>query len=223
MELTLFDFIIFGIITFFALIGLMRGLVKEIFSIANWVIASVVTIYLRPVISNLILMKINIPIVADLISNSFLFTTTLIFISIITSNIARNIKNIFPISINVFFGFIFGTVKGYILSALIFAIILNIYGDKTTQPDWFTMSKSYEPLSIGADVMKPFTDSLFGSLSEEKSKKPAKKTDEPEEIEDNDSDYPTQPSKKNSSTEETGYKKEQIKKMDRLIETISDN
>jgi membrane protein required for colicin V production len=224
MELTLFDFIIFGILGFFALIGLMRGFVKEIFSIANWIIASIITIYLRPIITGLILTKINIPIVADLISNSFLFTTALILVSIITSNISKGISGIFPTPINVFFGLIFGFFKGYLISALIFSIIISIYGENKEKPLWFEESKLYQPLSIGSNFVEPFTNSLFGNLP---------KKSEEENLDETDSEINSLMDKIDSVKEKVvsddvdedsnnGYKEDQIKKMDRLIDTISD-
>jgi len=180
-------------------------------------------------------MKINIPIIADLISNSFLFTTTLIFISIITSNIAKVIGNKFPSSINVSFGLIFGTLKGYMLSALAFSIIMNVYGSSKNEPEWFSSSKSYQPLLIGSDIIKPFTDSLFGSLSEKKSdddKKPKNEINnfikKLEKTKDNLKylERATEDAAIEEQIEEViedeGYKKDQIKKMDRLINSITD-
>jgi membrane protein required for colicin V production len=252
MIFTSFDYSILGIIAFFALIGLIRGFIREVFSIMNWVVAAIVTVYLRPILSNLILIKINIPIIADLISNLFLFTATFIFMSIITSNIAKGIADKFTAFVDVPFGLVFGAIKGYILSALIFSIILNIYGNKENEPDWFAESKIYQPLSIGAEIVKPFTDSLFGSLSErdqekeqedeefDKKTKPAeksikqrgkvsryveriyksKKTKNESEKRVEPSRYTDLPSQ--NLDKDNGYKREQIKKMNRLINTISD-
>lgn len=224
--LTFFDFGVLGLTFFFILLGLLRGFVREVFSIINWIAASIATIYLRPVISGMILEKINIPIVADLISNSFLFTTTLIIVSIITSNIARIFRNSVPGPVNVTLGAGFGMVKGYLLSALIFATVFNIYGgsdlSERVGPEWLQSSQTYRPLSLGAHVIKPLTDALFGSFSENRTG-----TEDKGKILDLIEKKDEVETKSNSSEgttlkEKIGYPKDQIKKMDRLLNTISD-
>jgi len=224
--LTIFDLTILGIIGFTTLIGLLRGFVKETFSIINLVLASIVAIYGEPLLSPIILKKINIPIVAELISNTFLFTTALIIISIAVSNIVKNLNKKIPKSINIPLGLFLGFIKGYLISVLIFVTVFTAFGgkdideDEEIGPEWFYSSRSYRPISLGIYIVEPLTDSMFKKLGSTTIPNLNQKN-LPNNLKEEDIQKILDTLDKSTIEEDKGYNKNQTKKINQLMETIA--
>lgn len=228
VDLTYFDYFIFLIMLFLTLLGLLRGFIRELFSLLTWIGSGTLTIALRPVITNLISQKISNTILANAISSLLIFVIAIIGLSILTSNISKTITTKFPSSINITLGIAFGFAKGFIISSLIFATIINIFDDGFNLkdkfgPGWLQKSATYKPLSFGAYLILPVVDPILNemksdySVSDEDIEKKGIKNDAKEKInllKTNDKEKTTNDNKK----EEDGYTKDQIDKLDHLID-----
>ncbi len=176
MDLTIFDYIIFFIILFFTILGLIRGFIGELTSLVSWCSAILITIKLNPIVSNLIYQKIQNSIFANLSSSGIIFIISIICISIILSRISEKVITKIPTSINLTLGTLIGIVKGILVSTIIFLIILELmiekkdYTDLSQKigPQWLQNSKSYTMLSFGAYAISPFTNSFLEKKADKK-------------------------------------------------------
>ncbi|MDD2839539.1 MAG: CvpA family protein [Rickettsiales bacterium] len=225
MNLTYFDYFIFLIMFFLTLLGLLRGLIRELFSLLTWIGSGTLIVALRPIITNLILQKISNPLIANAISSSLIFIIAIVGLSILASNLSKTITTKIPSSINMTLGIAFGFTKGFIISSLIFATIINIFDDGFNLkdkfgPGWLQKSATYRPLSFGAFLILPVVDPILNEMkgtysipSEDLDKKVLNKNTKKEteliKIEDE---------KKSKKEKDEGYTKDQIDKLDHLID-----
>ena len=176
MDLTIFDYIIFFIILFFTILGLIRGFIGELTSLVSWCSAILITIKLNPIVSNLIYQKIQNSIFSNLSSSGIIFIISIICISIILSRISEKVITKIPTSINLTLGTLIGIVKGILVSTIIFLIILELmiekkdYTDLSQKigPQWLQNSKSYTMLSFGAYAISPFANSFLEKKADKK-------------------------------------------------------
>lgn len=240
--MTLFDYIVFGIIGFFTLLGLVRGFIRELSSILSWVGSAFLTVLLRPVFNEVISQKISNPMLSNAVSSFLVFVVAIVALSILISNIARSINAKFPSSINITLGMAFGFTKGFLISSLIFATVLSMFGDtddlsSKSGPKWLQDSQTYRPLSFGAYLILPFANSMLGEIKQQYNT-PKVEEDETENFDDKidtlrrykeDVDtvnkildkIDTKKDTDNQNSEESGgYKKEQMEKLNRLIDII---
>lgn len=228
MDFTVFDYIIFSILGFFTLIGLVRGFIIELFSFLTWIGSIVLTTLLRPIILNMILQKTSNIMLANIITVVILFIVIIIGFSVLTSNISRKITTKFPTSINITLGIAFGFLKGFVISTIIFISIVDIFTDnfsfdKTVGPKWFRNSASYTPLSFSASLILPSINPIFDNLKDN-----LNKTKQDEKNNDSLQRFiidKTEKNEKNNNNEEDkkdqgGYNKNQVEKLEHLIDLI---
>lgn len=257
MSLTLFDYLVFAIMIFFTFLGLLRGFIRELSSLANWIGSGLLTVLLRPIVNDLVSNKISNSVASNVVSSIIVFVIAIIGLSILTSNIARAINTKFPSSINITLGLAFGFTKGFLICSLTFATILNLFGStddlsSKSGPKWLQASQTYRPLSFGAYIILPFADSILGQIKEKYSIPESKKEEEtdsktndsndkidslrrykndydginnllekadklkaPKQVEQN-----TETSKEDIQKDSGGYKKEQMNKLNHLIDIL---
>jgi len=239
MILTTFDFIILGIMGFFIIIGLMRGFIRELFSVINWFASGILAVLLRPYVNGYISQKVSNSIISNLLSSATIFILLIILFSILITYIVRAIDKKFPKSIDITLGLAFGFLKGFLISSIVFISILNVFGDTDdlstkSGPKWLQNSQTYRPLSFGAYLITPFTDSIMGKIKNKYLLEDNDKNDLKNSSKDNSKNSKTTDDKTNSleslidkTIDETtpqknngGYKKNQREKLDRLINII---
>ncbi|MDR0423764.1 MAG: CvpA family protein [Rickettsiales bacterium] len=249
--MTLFDYFAIGITLSFVIIGLFRGFIRELFSIISWFMSSILTVWLSPIINQLVLKKISNPFIANAIGSSVTFTAVIIITSIILSKIAANITSKIPKYVNLNLGSAFGFLKGFFTSSLIFIVILSVFGDTKdlatkSGPMWLQNSMTYRPLSFGGYLLLPLVQSVTGNLSQDKvvsdlitnieknrrggvivNKKHEEENNSNESTEDfkiDDMERTKEILKnvdlKNINIDDIGYKKEQIEKLQHLIDIV---
>lgn len=222
MDFTTFDYIIFSILGFFTLIGLIKGFIVELFSFLSWAGSIALTIFLRPVIANMILEKTSNTMLANIIAGGLIFVLTIIGLSILTSNLARKFTTKFPTSINITLGIAFGFLKGFLISLLIFISMINIFSDsfnfdKDVGPKWFRNSAVYVPLSFATSFIfpsiNPIIDEMKGDFLKKDKDNETLKRFIIEKTEDKKDD-------KKDENDDGGYKKNQVEKLEHLIDLI---
>lgn len=226
---------------FFVFLGLVRGFIRELFSLINWVGSGFLTVLLRPYLNDFVSQKISNSIVSNIVSSVLIFIIVIICFSIILSNIARLINTKFPQSINITLGIAFGFTKGFLICSLIFASIINLFGNSSdlsskSGPKWLQDSQTYRVLSFGGYMILPFADSILGQIKERYSI-PQQNEEKTESSESNNIDNLRKFDKKDFNSindlinkkEETpkkeensdgGYKKDQIEKLNHLLDII---
>lgn len=160
-----FDTIIAIILMFLSFVGLIRGFLKEVSSIANWFGSFYLTSVIKPFISPFFEDKIKIPFLMDMVVNVLVFVGLMIVISIITNYLTVILKKLIPSSLNGSLGFIFGLLKGILLSLLIIAFLKIAYNKKT--PDYLENSIIYTAVSSD-DIFVRMLSNIFGDFAKEK-------------------------------------------------------
>ena len=126
-KVTLFDYVYIVLTILFIVQGTLKGFVLSILSIAKWILAYVITIYIFPQIK---------PYVEDIIDNEYVLDIILgigIFIVIIflILLINRAIKKVVSYSgigtIDKVFGFFFGIIKAYVVVVCLYSAVEIIY------------------------------------------------------------------------------------------------
>ena len=117
-----FDIVIAVILMFFSFVGLIRGFLKELSSVINWFGSLYLTSIIKPFINPLFEDKIKIPFLLDMVVNIVVFVGLVIVISIITNYLSIILRRLIPATINGGLGFLFGLLKGVLLSFLIIAL-----------------------------------------------------------------------------------------------------
>ena len=84
MPITLLDFILIGVMLVSALLAMIRGFMREVLSIAAWVIAAVATLYAYAKLLPYAKTYFNNDIIATAVVIGGTFTGTLIIVSVIT-------------------------------------------------------------------------------------------------------------------------------------------
>jgi membrane protein required for colicin V production len=132
--MTLFDYFVIAIVGVSMLLGLMRGAIKEVFSLASWILAFIVakaysvelSRWLETVVSNSSLRLLTAFII--------LFVATLIILGVISFFLTTLIKKIGLGSVDRVLGTAIGLVRGVVIM-----LVLVILGGLTALPqqnDW---------------------------------------------------------------------------------------
>ena len=117
-----------GIILIFGFIGVIRGFLKELTSIFNWMTTCYLTSLIKPFV--LTYLNIEIPFFGDLVVNSILFVILIILVSVMSNLFISFFKEYVNGEINSILGLIFGCLKGYLIVLLILSFRNLLYKDK---------------------------------------------------------------------------------------------
>ena len=173
MDLSNFDIFIVVLFLFCTVIGLMRGFIRELFSLSNWVLSFYLLTLLKPFFLGYFSELIKIPFLADIILNISIFTIVLIVLSIISRYIAELIKKIMPYNLDMVLGFLFGAIKAYVILILITSTIEVLYNGE--EPEILNNSVFnkifYRNESTNDKVKVLLGDFLSEKKHEEKTKK----------------------------------------------------
>ena len=143
-----FDMMSVGLILFSGVFAYLRGFVKEILLILNWILAIVVAYLISPpIFRNISEINFIMNVLGDscelMMIISFLlgFTLALVIISLVTYRISYLIEISFLNEINKILGLLFGFLRGGII-VIIFLVIYNQVLKETSSLNFIGMSKS---------------------------------------------------------------------------------
>ena len=153
MPITILDGILIAIMLVSAILAMIRGFTREVFSIAAWVIAAVATYVfwqdLLPYVQGYVEDR-NVALGITVIG---IFFVTLLVVSLITMRISDFILDSKVGPLDRTLGFIFGAARGLIL-VVIAVLFLNFFMAPERQPVWIAEAKSKPWLdSIGNDLL----------------------------------------------------------------------
>ena len=159
-----FDIVIATILMFFSFMGLIRGFLKELSSVINWFGSLYLTSIIKPFINPLFEDKIKIPFLLDMVVNIVVFVGLIIIISIITNYLSIILRKLIPATINGGLGFLFGLLKGILLSLLIIAFMRIAYNKNL--PDYLKNSTIYNKV-LKDEFFVDILHNIFGDFSKE--------------------------------------------------------
>lgn len=176
---TTFDLVFFIVTLLFAIVASYRGVIKELFSFFNWLIALVISYLISPFISDLLKSFFQNKLVLDIAIRAIVFLICYIAFIILTSGFLRDLSESINIYVNKILGLFFGIFKSIIIFGLVYAFYNCFFdfalGNKLSKqeeqkmPEWYYQSYSATPITFFGDFLTPFArgfiDFVVGNLS----------------------------------------------------------
>jgi membrane protein required for colicin V production len=141
MPITLLDFILIGVMLVSALLAMIRGFMREILSIAAWVIAAVATLYAYSRLLPYAKSYFNNDIIAAGAVIGGTFLGTLLIVSIITVRFSDMVLDSRVGALDRTLGFLFGLGRGLVIVVVAFLFFAWLVPDRS-QPEWVKNAKS---------------------------------------------------------------------------------
>ncbi len=141
MPITLLDIILIGVMLVSALLAMIRGFMREILSIASWVIAALVTLYSYAKLLPFAKSYFNSDIIATAVLVGGTFLATLLIVSIITVRFSDMVLDSRVGALDRTLGFLFGLARGLIIVVVAFLFFAWLVPDRS-QPEWVRSAKS---------------------------------------------------------------------------------
>lgn len=141
MPITLLDIILLAVMLISALLAMVRGFMREILSIASWVIAAGVTLYAYPRLLPMAKQYVTSDIVATGVVIAGTFLGTLLIVSIFTIKISDMVLDSRVGALDRTLGFMFGLGRGLIIVVVAFLFFAWLVPDRS-QPEWVKNAKS---------------------------------------------------------------------------------
>lgn len=149
---TLLDAILIIYILFNLISGIRNGFIASLISFSKWIIAFLSVKFLLPILRPYVDNIISSKLVTDIILGSFIFLITLFIVLLINKGLKKTIKWAGLGSIDTFFGFIFGMVKGYIYFVSLFTVI-NFLHPNERWPEYLNKGLTYNYIIWGNKLM----------------------------------------------------------------------
>jgi membrane protein required for colicin V production len=211
MPITLLDIILIGVMLVSALLAMIRGFMREILSIAAWVIAAVATLYAYAKFLPLAKSYFNNDIVAAgaLVGGTFL--GTLLIVSVITVRFSDMVLDSRVGALDRTLGFLFGLARGLIIVVVAFLFFAWLVPPRT-QPSWVANAKSKV-------VLQSTGDWLMSMLPDDPESTILKRLKRPKPEDGDPADTPAERSSLDgpANTETPGYGQADRASMQRLI------
>jgi membrane protein required for colicin V production len=141
MPITLLDIILIGVMLISALLAMIRGFMREVLSIASWVIAAAATLYSFTKVLPLAKSYFNNDIIATAVVLGGTFLGTLLIVSIITVRFSDMVLDSRVGALDRTLGFLFGLARGLIIVVVAFLFFAWLVPDRS-QPEWIRSAKS---------------------------------------------------------------------------------
>lgn len=132
--MTLFDYFAIAIVGISMLLGLMRGAIKEVFSLASWIVAFLVAKIFSAQFARVLESAVSNPSLRLLTAFIILFVFALVVMALISLLISATVKKIGLGSLDRLLGTIIGFLRGVIVM-----VVLVVLGGMTALPqqnDW---------------------------------------------------------------------------------------
>ncbi|MCV6599055.1 MAG: CvpA family protein [Alphaproteobacteria bacterium] len=143
----IFDVVVGVIMTVSVVMAFFRGFVKELFTILSWLIATVLTVYLSPVIQNMIKVSEGKKAFYDALVILAIFSLAMVILSFIFGRIIHHLKKNDGLFLDRSLGTLFGIVRGSLLICLSYIFVVGFVYEY--RPEW-VRGKSVKLVEIGA-------------------------------------------------------------------------
>ncbi len=148
-----FDFAVLGILALSALLAMARGFVKELLSLAGWIIAALVTFMALPYVREPVRNIVKSQTIADIGSGIVIFLVVLVICGVITHALTRRLPSGTFGFVDGLMGLVFGLARGALLVSLAY-LLLNFAFKSDNLPPWVLEAKTKPYLDQGADILK---------------------------------------------------------------------
>ena len=209
MPITLFDGLLLFIMLISAFLAMVRGFVREVLSIASWVVAAIAAYMGYKPLMALLAPYIANEYIALAVSVGSAFIVTFIIVSYITIRVSDFVLDSRIGALDRTLGFIFGAARGYILVAVAM-VFFDWFLPPQEQPRWVADAKSKPALEATGRW-------LVAALPEDSER------DLLDRLRRQTLDQPTTPAVPGENIEQdTGYSDTSRTQLDRLSTTATD-
>ena len=158
MPFTLLDGILVFVMLVSAVLAMIRGFTREVFSIASWVAAAAVTYLTWQQVLPYTQRYVDDENLALGVTIAGIFFITLLVVSLITMRISDFVLDSRAGPLDRTLGFLFGAVRGLVL-VIIAVLFLNFFIAPDRQPQWIASAQTKPWLDeMGADLMNKLPD-----------------------------------------------------------------
>ncbi len=158
------DIFVIVIVVLSALVGLMRGFIREVLSVASWVAAGFVTYktfeWSRIVARDLLSSLPVGPTIADIAGPTVVFIVTLIACSVVSHFIASMVTGGILGAVDRSLGFVFGVGRGLLLVGLAF-LAFNWFVPAQQRPPWIDTARSLPLVNAIAEYLQQIAPEGF--------------------------------------------------------------
>ncbi len=148
-----FDFAIIGVVALSGLLAMARGFVKELLSLAGWIIAAIVTVFTYKHLSGPVQGIVKSQTIADIGSGLVIFLVVLVICGFITSWIPRKMPGGTFGFLDGLLGLVFGLARGALLVALAY-LLLQVAFKENNLPPWVVAAKTKPYLDEGVAILR---------------------------------------------------------------------
>ncbi|MBB3770259.1 membrane protein required for colicin V production [Angulomicrobium amanitiforme] len=181
--MTLLDIILIAVMVISGLLAMVRGLVREVFAIASWVIAAGVTLYAYPLVLPFAKQYIANDTFAMAASVGGVFLLTLLIVSIITVRISDMVLDSRIGALDRTLGFLFGLARGFLIMVVAFLFFNWLVQNEQGQPNWIRDARSKVVLQSAGDwlisVLPEDPEKLIRDIRSSKDAEPTEPPPEP--------------------------------------------
>lgn len=153
--MTLLDFILIGVMLLSAFLAMVRGMTREVLSIASWVLASIAALFFFKPLTPIVQPHVGSEVVAAGVAAFGVFIVTLIVVSYITARISDFVLDSQAGPLDRSLGFAFGAARGFLLVVIAF-MFFNWLVPEKQQPEWIANAKSKSWLEGSAATILSF-------------------------------------------------------------------
>lgn len=211
--LTVFDWGVIVIIGLSALLALFRGFIREVLSLATWIIAATVTIgYFEPVTEMLHPEHIGNKLIASGAATFGLFIGTLLVLTILSSVLIRFLQSGNELSmLDSLMGMAFGVLRGLFIVSLSY-IMVTVVIPEDDPPEWLDQARTRPLVAASADFLSQLAPEYVSKMTEA-SKEAAQQGEDMRALQE-------QYDQLKGEEEGEGYKKTGRKELEALIEKL---
>src|SRR3954452_8099140 len=190
MPITWLDIILIGVMLISALLAMIRGFMREVLSIAAWVIAAVVTLYSYAKLLPLAKSYFNNDVVAIVVVVGGTFIGTLLVVSIITVRFSDMVLDSRVGALDRTMGFMFGLGRGLVIVVVAFLFFAWLVPERS-QPEWVRSAKSRVVLqSTGQWLISMLPHDLEKTMLQRLKKRKPEDQEPPDAGPDQGSEFP---------------------------------
>ncbi|MBT3536653.1 MAG: CvpA family protein, partial [Rhodospirillaceae bacterium] len=135
------DMVILGLLLVSGLLALSRGFVKEVLSIAGWVVAAFAALTWFPLAQPYLQRYVDQALIAGGIAFVVIFVVVLTLASVLSSFISRRVQGSEIGILDRSLGFLFGLARGVFVIALAYLVLVQFMPSKE-QPDWLRQARA---------------------------------------------------------------------------------
>ncbi len=159
MPITLLDIVLIAVMLVSGLLAMIRGFMREVLSIAAWVLAAGVTLYAYNKLLPAATAYFNSDLIAKAAVVGGVFLLTLLIVSVVTVRISDMVLDSRVGALDRTLGFLFGLGRGLIIVVVAYGFFDWLVPAKS-QPAWVTDAKSKVFLANTADWLRSMSPDL---------------------------------------------------------------